>query len=205
MRIGIPVRSSISNGKDVYLLYKRYLDSFDDCEVVLLMPEQSEIILDICDCFLLPGGDDLNPKLYNQENDNCNGIDDFIDALDFKIIRHAYLNNKKILGICRGIQSVNVFFGGTLIQHIDNHMEVSHKIFKVNSSILELPESIVVNSYHHQVVGELGEGLIVSYDDECGVPEIIEHKNGKIICVQFHPEINIDLHSKTIFNFLITM
>ncbi|MFI3329687.1 MAG: type 1 glutamine amidotransferase [bacterium] len=186
MRIGIVIRKSVVKEKESYILYKRYIDYYKNDEIVLITPGQSQEILDMCDSFILVGGDDINPKIYNEENTNSNDTDDQIDEIDFKVIKYAYENKKMLLGICRGIQSINVFFGGTLHQHIECHMKINHRIKYIN----ELT-SYDVNSYHHQVINKLGVDLNIVAKSEDDVIEIIEHQNKKIFAVQFHPEMDL--------------
>lgn len=205
MRVGISVRSNIVNSKEVFVLYKRYIEYFKCHEIVLLLPNQSDEIMELCDCYIITGGDDINPKIYNQINYASNNIDNEMDELDFKIIDIAYRTNKKLLGICRGIQSVNVFFGGTLLQNFDGHMDVKHKIIKVNkTSICDFGIEFETNSFHHQIVDRLGEGLVCTYESIDGVVEAIEHANGKIVAVQYHPEIDVNECSKKIFDALLS-
>lgn len=204
MRIGITIRQIDVNNKETFVLYKRYIKYFEEDEVVLILPNQSVDILNLCDAFVITGGDDLNPKLYKQVNTCSNFVNDEIDILDFMVIEHAYLNNKKLLGICRGIQSINVFFNGTLKQHHENHMNVQHFIYRQRSEVvLDVGEELLVNSYHHQIVGKIGDGLIISYVSDDSVIEMLEHINGKIFGVQFHPEIeNGKIEYKKIFDIL---
>ena len=105
-----------------------------------------------------------------------------MDQLDKKIIEYCINKNKPLLGICRGIQSINVFLGGTLKQNILYHNDENHFIKFKNKYIL-------VNSFHHQSIDKLAPNLLVvakSLDDEI---EIIKHKFLKIIGLQFHPEL----------------
>ncbi len=202
MRIGISIREVVINEKESYILYKRYIEYFKEDEIILILPNQSEEVLSLCDAFILTGGDDLNPNLYNQENIKSNNVNDILDKLDFKIIEHCVNENKKLLGICRGIQSINVYFNGSLIQDFSNHMNTKHCITKKNESILDLDEIVYVNSFHHQIIGELADDLIATYISDDNVVEILEHQNKKIIGVQFHPEIDFSKYSKKIFNFI---
>ncbi len=203
MRIGISSRSVVVNGKSSYILYSRYLNSLKRHEIVMLLPNQSDEVLSMCDAFIITGGDDVNPKLYNEENTSSNGVNDIIDELDYMIIDHAYKNNKKILGICRGIQVINIYFGGTLVQHVDNHMNILHTIYKMmETNIYDIGSFAVVNSFHHQKIGEVGKGLNPTYLSGDDVVEIIEHENRKIIAVQYHPEINFDCNSKKLFDII---
>ena len=134
------------------------------------------------DAFLLPGGYDIDPKHYKQKNYASNHIDEEMDALDFKIIDYAVQTKKPLLGICRGIQSINVFFGGTLKQDILHHMNENHFLIWKDKSIL-------VNSFHHQSIDQLGKNLIAEAISLDGEIEIIRHESLPIYGVQFHPEL----------------
>ncbi len=206
MRIGITTRKIEVNGKESFILYKRYIDFYKNHEIVLLMPFQSSSILELCDCFILTGGDDLNPTLYNQNNYSSNNVDDDIDNLDMLVINHALKANKKVLGICRGIQSINVYFGGTLKQDKDCHMNVSHKLLRINKiKGIKIPRKLYVNSYHHQVLDVVGEELNVISKCEDEIVEIIQHKNNNILGVQFHPEIDLEnSFYRQILNFILS-
>ncbi len=139
------------------------------------------------DGFLIPGGYDLDSKYYNQKNYACYNVDEEMDLLDQKIILYAIKNKKPLLGICRGIQSLNVFLGGTLKQNILHHNNENHFIYYKNKYQL-------VNSFHHQSIDKLAcdlEIIAKSIDDEI---EIVKHKYLNIYGVQFHPElINFDI------------
>lgn len=202
MKIGITTRKQIVNNKISYIVYERYVDLLKNHEVILLNPKQSEEIINLCDKFILVGGDDLNPRLYNQENTSSYDVCDENDILDYKIIKHAYENNKTLLGICRGIQSINTYFGGTLKQDHKNHINVKHHIMEVNKPRIYKVNKKEVNSYHHQIIDEVGKDLIVTYKSEDGVIEILEHKNKNIIGVQYHPEISKNEDDELLYNVL---
>ncbi len=203
MRIGITSRVTNVNDKEVFVLYKRYTKWFSDCEFIMILPNQSEEVMSLCDCFIITGGDDLNPKLYYQENINSINVNEDMDDLDFKVLNHAIRFNKKVLGICRGIQSINVFFGGTLKQEIKNHSNVLHEIYRVDKRNIDLGEKLLVNSYHHQSVDVISDKLLVLYMSGDGEIEMIVHKSLGIVGVQFHPEISMDNTSNTLFSFLV--
>lgn len=132
------------------------------------------------DFFLLPGGYDVNPCFYDEENTASVHVIEYNDLLDFKIIEFAIKKNKPLLGICRGIQSINVYFGGSLKQDITAHTENNHFIsFK--------DKYYLVNSFHHQSIKRVGNQLSVLATSLDGEIEMIQYK--KIIGVQFHPEL----------------
>ena len=179
-RIGVTVRRE----NEGFFVRERYFKYLKDYEVVVITPYNIDYA---CDAYAILGGDDANPKLYNEENTASKGIDDLIDELDMKIIDYAVKTNKPIFGICRGLQMLNIYFGGSLKQHIDNHVEVRHNIFKTgpHSYFTFMDE---VNSLHHQSINKLGEGLEVVYESIEGEIELVKHKTLPIFATQFHPE-----------------
>ncbi len=184
------------------MIYERYLKCIN-ATYIYLDVNNCDILLELCDCFILPGGDDLNPDLYNEDNISSDNVYDEIDSLDYKILEYAVNTNKKVLGICRGIQSINVYFNGSLTQHFPNHSNTEHVIVKENDSkYINLENKLIVNSYHHQIINKLGENLKVLFRSADGCIEVIEHDTLPIIGVQFHPEIQIYKHFK-VFDFLI--
>jgi putative glutamine amidotransferase len=158
------------------------------------------------DALLLTGGYDPNPLLYGE---NPNRRIDFIfpevDEHQLRAIRHASEAGKPMLGICRGLQILNIAFGGTLyqdlslvpnsyIQHAQKSRKHSpgHQVSLVNGTrlreILEEPE-IVTNSFHHLAVKDIAPGFVVSAQAPDGVVEGIERSSGSpILAVQWHPE-----------------
>ncbi len=189
MKLGISVRSN----SDSYFVKKRYLYFFKEFEIVFLYPYINTHAYAQCDGFVIIGGDDANPLLYDEENYASHGICDEIDALDFNIIEYALSNNKPLFGICRGLQMLNIYFKGTLKQHVLNHDVGSHKIVLVDQ-FLDFPELEIVNSYHHQSVKKTGENLRVLYYSLDGEIECFIHEKYPIIAVQFHPEMDKNNH-----------
>ena len=185
MKIGITVRS----GNDYYFVKKRYIEYFCNFEIVFIYPYISACVYEKCDGFVIIGGDDADPKLYNEENYAAHNIDDKIDGLDLLIIDYATKNNKPLFGICRGLQMVNIYFEGSLKQHVLNHNDGVHKVVLVDN-FLDFPTVEEVNSFHHQSVKKIGENLKVLYYSLDGEVECFVHKNHPIIAVQFHPEMD---------------
>lgn len=153
---------------------------------------------DTCDGLLIPGGADVNPVLYGQENTASEGIDDSRDADEIALAKCFFAAGKPVLGICRGHQVLNVAFGGDLIQDVPNakhHMatketgDAIHTVRAQHDLMLEFyGEEFPVNSAHHQAAGKLGAGLIPLCISDDGINEGFIHENGKVIGVQFHPE-----------------
>lgn len=162
-----------------------------------------------CDGILLTGGEDVHPKHYNRPEllTYCNqeDMDEERDALELRIMDYSQQHSVPVLGICRGMQIANVFFGGTLIPDIPSFGKSDHA--KVNgldryhlvevqknsllASITGLREG-EVNSAHHQGADRVGDGLAVNAVSEDGIVEGLERKDreGKsfLLLVQWHPE-----------------
>ncbi len=202
MRIGLTLRKQIINQKDSYVVYERYIKLLSNCEIIMINDTQSEEVIDMCDGFIITGGDDVDPNLYFQENINSNGICYENDKLDLMVIEHAYKNNKPLLGICRGIQILNVYFKGTLKQHYDGHMNTVHKLVEVIKPRLFEIKNKIVNSYHHQIIDVVGNELVVTYKSSDGIVEVIEHVSKNIIAVQYHPEISTNSDDIQLYNML---
>ena len=185
MKLGISVRCNL----DSYFVKKRYLDFFKEFEIVLLYPYINTHAYAQCDGFVIIGGDDVNPYLYGEENYASHGIYDEIDGLDLQIIEYAVTHNKPLFGICRGLQIINIYFKGTLKQHVLNHDVGSHKIVLVDQ-FLDFPELEIVNSFHHQSIKKIGQNLRVLYYSLDGEIECFIHEKHPIVAVQFHPEMD---------------
>jgi acyl-CoA reductase-like NAD-dependent aldehyde dehydrogenase/gamma-glutamyl-gamma-aminobutyrate hydrolase PuuD len=186
-------------------------DLKDDIELIELNFEKnnSEDIYQ-CDGFVLTGGVDTHPSFYNGKTVYNNSPSSFQIERDYfeeKIYRYSQFNKLPVLGICRGMQLINVLEGGKLIQDLDNgnerhRKEESDKIHSIvaeTSSLLHKVSGSLtgrVNSAHHQAIdpASLGDNLMVNaYDDDD--EKIIEglefkDKTGKafMLCVQWHPE-----------------
>ena len=147
-----------------------------------------------CDGLLLPGGADIDPKIYGHENTASVEIDAERDRIELEAF-NLFLNaGKPILGICRGTQLINAAMGGTLHQDIPNHKQVDgvdtlHPSHTTDETLIKLyGESFIINSSHHQCVDKLGDGLeAVQWSDD-NIVEAIRHKTLPIFGVQWHPE-----------------
>lgn len=164
------------------------------------------------DGFLFCGGGDLEPALYGEKNigyskNICSERDGFEKA----VFEKAYKLDKPILGICRGVQGMNVFLGGNLYQHIDNHSQTTpknireQKILIKNGSLLHKivgKGEILTNTCHHQSIKDLAPDLVYDAVSADGYIEAV-HAQGKKFClgVQWHPEccFDDDTASKMIF------
>lgn len=166
-------------------------------------PENIGSVTD-CDGLLLPGGDDIDPQFYAQsKQETCGKQNPLRDQLDPSILKVFLPTGKPILGICRGMQMLNVHLGGTLHQDIKTMQQICHQQAKAQKkavhtvSVTEGSElhrivdqaQLQVNSLHHQAVDKLGQGLIISAWSGDGFPEAIELR-GHPFCLglQWHPE-----------------
>ncbi len=157
------------------------------------------------DGFMFTGGHDVSPELYGEEKDPlCQEVCEERDSLESVLFTAVRKLDKPILGICRGIQLINVLMGGTLYQDIPSQTvstvehhgkppydQPVHEITVVpGTPLFDLcGAKLDVNSYHHQAVKKLGNGLtIMAYADD-GIAEAVFDKNARFLwAVQFHPE-----------------
>ncbi len=149
------------------------------------------------DGLLLCGGPDVAPEFYGEKIDGSVDIDDARDKCEFELVDRFVKAGKPVLGICRGCQLLNIYFGGNLIQHIDTadlHISEGDAVHKVVASCNGMASELYgneffVNSAHHQAICRPGKGLFVTLRSEMDdVVEAIEHKDIPIIGFQFHPE-----------------
>lgn len=166
-------------------------------------------IIEEMDGFVFQGGTDLAPQSYGEAPIGRWKGDPIRDAYDLKLFDLAVKANKPILAICRGLQLMNVYFGGTLYQDTDTQLEqvlthrdadtydflyhnVSFTPGKVLEKIYHNSSVYQVNSVHHQSIKDLGSNLeILAKCPEDGIIEAIGHTNnpeGFIVGVQWHPE-----------------
>ena len=173
--------------------------------------------IDKCDGVILTGGCDINPVLYNQPGfmaySDPKEIDEKRDEFEWKIMQHTEENQKPLLGICRGLQFVNVYFGGVLLPDIPSFGKFNHAKFNEGNDrehTIEVdPNSLLykitgeqkgrVNSAHHQSVEIPGFGLVVNALSPDGIVEGMERREpeGKpyLMLIQWHPERMADQNS----------
>lgn len=146
------------------------------------------------DALLLPGGGDLEPWRYGQENIASRSLEPDRDEAELSLIQNFIAVGKPVLGVCRGLQSINVFFGGTLAQDVPGHSALGgkdrcHAVRTAPSPLLPLcGTAALVNSAHHQAADRLGSGLRAAQWAEDGVVEALCHKCLPVWAVQWHPE-----------------
>ncbi len=148
------------------------------------------------DGLILPGGGDIDPKLFGQFPNGTRTFDPELDRVQLAILKAFLEDRKPVLGICKGMQLINICFGGDMIQHLpesDLHEykgeDQIHLTETLQGSILEqlYGSSFCVNSAHHQAVDVPGRGICyIQYAK--GVPEALAHTYLPVIGVQWHPE-----------------
>ncbi len=170
-------------------------------EPVRIHPSEGAFLID---GVLLTGGTDVSPALYNQTRDSkTDEPDDARDAMERILLAGAFEADIPFLAICRGLQFLNVYCGGTLHQHIEGHsrpgVENAHYAGVLAATRLAAivgAGTHAVNSRHHQAVDRPGEGLVVSAWAEDGIVEGLEFPGLRFaVAVQWHPEDRI--HSAT--------
>ncbi len=170
------------------------------------------------DGLLLSGGADINPHLYGEERlTETDEPDDRRDEMELRLARATLSVDLPVLGICRGMQLLNVLHGGTLIQHLkdaeSHHHRYSTHEHRVLHSVETIPGSrlasiceashFLVNSRHHQAVGSVGTGLVISAWSSDRTVEALERPDSCFaVAVQWHPEDRITTvpHDRAIFN-----
>ena len=173
----------------------------------LLLPGDARApdeLLDRFDALMLVGGGDVVPERYGQRAvDEIYGLEPDRDEFECALLLRALERDVPTLCICRGMQVMNVAFGGDLVQHLPADARfVAHGVpseaesllhdvkLLAGSRIAEAAASEVVSSssHHHQGIDRLGAGLVPTGWTEDGLIEAIEHERGWMIGAQWHPE-----------------
>ena len=165
-------------------------------------PEHAAATVARLDGLVIAGGPDVEPVHYGAAPDPRTGPPARArDAWELALIDAALAARVPLLGICRGMQLLNVALGGTLTQHIDGHAEVPgvfgrHTVKPVPDTLYGAiaPEETAVPTYHHQAVDRLGRDLLPSAHAADGTVEAVELPGPPwVLGVQWHPEMGEDL------------
>jgi putative glutamine amidotransferase len=188
--------------------------------VPLLRPEAIGALLERVDGICLPGGPDLQPSTYgDQPHPELGPTEPRVDGVELALVRAADRRGLPLLGICRGMQALNVARGGTLHQHLPDvvgdqlrHRQpehgsiVTHRVETAPRSRLRATlggPALEVNSFHHQAVRTLGRGLVATAWAPDGTIEAVEEPGERFVMgVQWHAE-GLRAHAP-LFDLLIT-
>lgn len=184
-------------------MYKNYAEAISEGGGLPLLitsdrEEELQQLTRLADGLFLTGGEDVGPEYYEQaDRGRCGKIDAWRDAMEMKLCRLFLEKGKPILGVCRGLQLLNVCLGGTLVQDILADTGIVHAYGAVHEAEAregswfseQYGKKFMVNSYHHQTLGCLGNGLVPVCTSEQGVlVEAVEHESLPVFAVQWHPE-----------------
>ena len=173
--------------------------------------DPSELV-DRLDGVLLSGGCDIEPSRYGQEVNGAVDTNAQRDEFEWALLDGAMALDLPTIGICRGLQVVNVHAGGSLVQDVPEHAVLDQPVdtlahdvvFELGTKIGELyGERRSVNSLHHQAVDQLGEGLVIAGRTADGGVEAIESISKPILAVQWHPEMLPTRKGDPLFSWLI--
>lgn len=191
-------------------------------------PEALRGVYDLCDGILIPGGVDVDPACFNEPpHPKLGRVDPSRDRTEMQLTRWAVEDHKPLLGLCRGLQVINVALGGTLYQDLEAEFtdgikhdyfptfgferdHLAHEVTLAKDSrlrhLMEL-DTIQVNSMHHQGIKTLGRELVASAVAPDGLIEAVESADDHfLVGVQWHPEVfeMSDPHTRHVFRSFIT-
>ncbi|MFC9425031.1 gamma-glutamyl-gamma-aminobutyrate hydrolase family protein [Streptomyces sp. NPDC056987] len=165
-------------------------------------PDTAAAVVARLDGVVIAGGPDVRPARYGAKTDPRTGPPALErDAWELALIEAALASGTPLLGICRGMQLLNVALGGTLVQHVDGHTSPtvgsfgSHPVKPLPGTRYAalVPEESAVPTYHHQTVDRLGAGLTASAFAADGTVEAVELPDPRpVLGVQWHPEMGED-------------
>ena len=169
--------------------------------------EELEQLCSLCNGFLITGGQDVDPAIYRETPIPQMGeICTVLDQMEHQVLEYAIKEDKAVLGICRGIQYLNVQHPSKTEHHMEPPYDrVIHQVQIIDGTPLHQLLQVIelgVNSYHHQAVKTLAPSLTVMAESEDGLVEAVYMpKKNYVWAVQWHPELSyqIDKYSRKIF------
>ena len=184
------------------------------------LADDPDDVLDLLEGIVFVGGDDVAPELYGAERDPRTGPrNERRDAVELSLMRRALDRDLPVLAICRGIQVLNVARGGTLIQHLADHIDQRphreddstygvHDVVTVPGSRLRaiVGERATVHSHHHQGIDRIGEGLVAAaHADPDGTVEGLEDPSRRFcVGVLWHPDADAEGTGASLFQALVS-
>lgn len=194
-----------------YDRYASWISQESDIEVIKLGYTLNNLEeIKKCKGILLTGGEDVHPRFYNEPEllkfCYADDVDERRDEFELQVIDYTQKLKLPLLGICRGQQIANVFFGGSLIPDLPSYGKFNHSKFgegndryhsitiDPNSQIQKITEATLgeINSAHHQSVNRVGDGLVANCFSVEGVIEGLERINSVdhsyLMLIQWHPE-----------------
>ena len=210
-RVGVTCTSTIHDERHLVALEEVYAEAVSRAGglpfvLPTLEPSDAAEVLATLDGLILAGGGDVDPVLYGAAaHEEVDGVDVRRDRFEIALVHEAMRRDVPVLGICRGLQVINVARGGTLVQHVpavtgENHRvterakEPVHPVSVCTGTRLEQilgAPTVEVNSLHHQAVDALGEGLVVAARAHDLTVEGIATvaSDDRMVGVQWHPEL----------------
>ncbi len=205
--IGITADSGEINGRSAYFVYRAYADAVDQCKgipVLLTHTAGIKFLADRLDGLVITGGDfDIPPAMYGEQPVMQLKTMPERTAFESAVYIESLKRGIPVLGVCGGMQLMNVIAGGSLYQDIKtqvhtspgyqiDHSKGSHGIILESNTLLKgiiKQDKTTINTSHHQAVKEPGKGVIVCARSEDGIAEAIELKDfPNVLGVQWHPE-----------------
>lgn len=208
--------------KDSYWMLPGYMKVIERCGAFPVMlpltddQEELDTVFNICSGLLFTGGHDVEPELYKAvKTDKCGETCRMRDDMESYLLGKALEKDMSVLGICRGIQFMNAYLGGTLYQDleteydckVEHHMKPPYDVKAHMVSVYPhtLLASIIgdgeheVNSYHHQAIKDIADGIEIMAVSEDGLVEAISVKDKSFaVGVQWHPEFSYERSEESV-------
>lgn len=192
-----------------YENYPLWIKGNDTFVEVIRLTAENKHLLPNCDGVVLSGGVDTHPSFYNNQRIDYPlapaKFNTARDNFELSVFEYTQKKNVPVLGVCRGMQLINIALGGDMIQDIEEMGKSNHRRTESGDTIHEITinketqlfaitgiEKGIINSAHHQALGKIAESLIITGYSPDGIAESAERKQVEgcafLLCVQWHPE-----------------